>query len=43
MTTKLISSGSSFEAQIGYSGAVVAGDWVVRVRHHGLRLFDHGD
>jgi enamine deaminase RidA (YjgF/YER057c/UK114 family) len=28
MTRKLISSGSSFEAQIGYSRAVVAGDWV---------------
>lgn len=30
MTTKryLISSGSSFESQIGYSRAVVAGDWV---------------
>ena len=29
MTTRqLISSGSSFEAQIGYSRAVVAGDWV---------------
>lgn len=30
MTTKrtLISSGSPFEAQIGYSRAVVAGDWV---------------
>jgi enamine deaminase RidA (YjgF/YER057c/UK114 family) len=25
---KLISSGSTFEAQIGYSRAVVAGDWV---------------
>ena len=25
---QLISSGSSFEAQIGYSRAVVAGDWV---------------
>jgi enamine deaminase RidA (YjgF/YER057c/UK114 family) len=25
---RLISSGSSFEAQIGYSRAVVAGDWV---------------
>ena len=24
----LISSGSTFEAQIGYSRAVVAGDWV---------------
>jgi enamine deaminase RidA (YjgF/YER057c/UK114 family) len=28
MTRKLISSGSTFEAQIGYSRAVVAGDWV---------------
>jgi enamine deaminase RidA (YjgF/YER057c/UK114 family) len=28
MTRQLISSGSSFEAQIGYSRAVVAGDWV---------------
>ena len=28
MTRKLISSGSSFEAQIGYSRAVVVGDWV---------------
>jgi enamine deaminase RidA (YjgF/YER057c/UK114 family) len=28
MTRKLISSGSSFEAQIGYSRAVAAGDWV---------------
>lgn len=28
MTRRLISSGSSFEAQIGYSRAVVAGDWV---------------
>lgn len=28
MTRKLISSGSSFEAQIGYSRAMVAGDWV---------------
>ena len=28
MTRKLISSGSPFEAQIGYSRAVVAGDWV---------------
>jgi enamine deaminase RidA (YjgF/YER057c/UK114 family) len=28
MTRKLISSGSSFEEQIGYSRAVVAGDWV---------------
>ncbi len=28
-TRKLISSGSSFEAQVGYSRAVVAGDWVM--------------
>ena len=28
MPRKLISSGSSFEAQIGYSRAVVAGEWV---------------
>jgi enamine deaminase RidA (YjgF/YER057c/UK114 family) len=28
MTRKLISSGSSFEADIGYSRAVVDGDWV---------------
>lgn len=28
MTRKLIGSGSTFEAQIGYSRAVVAGDWV---------------
>ena len=28
MTRKLISSGSTFETQIGYSRAVVAGDWV---------------
>ena len=28
MTRKLISSGSKFEAQIGYSRAVVVGDWV---------------
>lgn len=28
MARKLISSGSSFEAQIGYSRAVVDGDWV---------------
>ena len=28
MDRKLISSGSTFEAQIGYSRAVVAGDWV---------------
>jgi enamine deaminase RidA (YjgF/YER057c/UK114 family) len=28
MTRTLISSGSSFEEQIGYSRAVVAGDWI---------------
>ncbi len=28
MTRKLISSGSTFETQIGYSRAVVDGDWV---------------
>ena len=28
MSRKLISSGSTFEAQIGYSRAVVDGDWV---------------
>ena len=28
MNSKLISSGSPFEQQIGYSRAVVAGDWV---------------
>jgi enamine deaminase RidA (YjgF/YER057c/UK114 family) len=28
MTRKLISSGSTFEERIGYSRAVVAGDWV---------------
>jgi len=28
MTIRLISSGSTFEEQIGYSRAVVAGDWV---------------
>ncbi len=28
MDRRLVSSGSSFEAQIGYSRAVVAGDWV---------------
>jgi len=28
MARKLISSGSTFEAQVGYSRAVVAGEWV---------------
>ena len=35
----LISSGSSFEAQIGYSRAVVAGDWVFV---SGTTGFDYG-
>lgn len=29
MARKLISSGSTFEKQVGYSRAVVAGDWVL--------------
>ncbi len=28
MTRRLVSSGSSFEAEIGYSRAVVDGDWI---------------
>jgi enamine deaminase RidA (YjgF/YER057c/UK114 family) len=28
MARKLVSSGSSFEADIGYSRAVVEGDWI---------------
>ena len=28
MTRKLVSSGSSFEAEVGYSRAVVDGDWI---------------
>lgn len=28
MTRRLISSGSTFEAKIGYSRALVAGDWI---------------
>ncbi len=35
----LISSGSTFEAQIGYSRAVVAGDWVFV---SGTTGFDYG-
>ncbi len=35
----LISSGSTFEAQIGYSRAVVAGDWVLV---SGTTGFDYG-
>lgn len=39
MTRKLISSGSTFEAQIGYSRAVVQGDWVFV---SGTTGFDYG-
>ncbi len=39
MTRKLISSGSTFETQIGYSRAVVAGDWVFV---SGTTGFDYG-
>ncbi len=40
MTRTLISSGSVFEAQIGYSRAVVAGDWVFV---SGTTGFDYSD
>ena len=40
MTRRLISSGSSFEAQIGYSRAVVDGDWVFV---SGTTGFDYAD
>lgn len=39
MDRRLISSGSTFEAQIGYSRAVVAGDWVFV---SGTTGFDYG-
>ena len=39
MKRTLISSGSAFEAQIGYSRAVVAGDWVFV---SGTTGFDYG-
>lgn len=39
MTRTHISSGSSFEAQIGYSRAIVAGDWVFV---SGTTGFDYG-
>jgi enamine deaminase RidA (YjgF/YER057c/UK114 family) len=39
MTRRLISSGSSFEAEIGYSRAVVDGDWVFV---SGTTGFDYG-
>ncbi len=39
MTHRLISSGSRFEAEIGYSRAVVAGDWVFV---SGTTGFDYG-
>ena len=40
MNRTLISSGSAFEAQIGYSRAVVAGDWVFV---SGTTGFDYSD
>ena len=40
MTRRLISSGSTFEQQIGYSRAVVAGDWVFV---SGTTGFDYSD
>ncbi len=40
MQRTLISSGSTFEAQIGYSRAVVAGDWVFV---SGTTGFDYSD
>ncbi|HSQ81409.1 MAG TPA: RidA family protein [Casimicrobiaceae bacterium] len=39
MNRRLISSGSTFEEQIGYSRAVVAGDWVFV---SGTTGFDYG-
>ena len=39
MNRQLISSGSTFEAQIGYSRAVVSGDWVFV---SGTTGFDYG-
>jgi enamine deaminase RidA (YjgF/YER057c/UK114 family) len=39
MTRQRISSGSTFESQIGYSRAVVAGDWVFV---SGTTGFDYG-
>ncbi|WP_395651845.1 RidA family protein [Brevundimonas sp.] len=40
MTRRLISSGSTFEAEIGYSRAVVDGDWVFV---SGTTGFDYAD
>lgn len=40
MTRRLISSGSAFEAQIGYSRAVVDGNWVFV---SGTTGFDYGN
>ena len=34
MARKLISSGSPFEAQVGYSRAVVDGGWIVQGMVH---------
>ena len=39
MTRRLIASGSTFEAQIGYSRAVVDGDWIFVA---GTTGFDYG-
>ena len=41
MTRKLVTSGSPFEAEIGYSRAVVEGEWVFVSGHHRLRLRHH--
>ena len=40
MQRRLISSGSSFESTIGYSRAVVQGDWIFM---SGTTGFDYGD
>ncbi|CAN5407417.1 hypothetical protein BH10PSE1_BH10PSE1_33100 [soil metagenome] len=40
MTRRLLSSGSSFEAEIGYSRAVVDGDWIFV---SGTTGFDYAD
>src|SRR6476661_10349161 len=40
MSRQLISSGSSFEAEIGYSRAVVDGDWIFV---SGTTGFDYGN
>ena len=40
MARKLISSGSKFETEIGYSRAVVDGDWIFV---SGTTVFDYSD